>query len=121
MRITHLLAISTLVASLAIAPAYGGSKDSGDDTGSDIGGDIGDRLLSEELDRAFRGLMEKMKPALDEFLDTLEVLEDIDSIENYERPEILPNGDIIIRRREDAPPLPHDDGEDSESDPGIRT
>jgi hypothetical protein len=117
MRMTHLLAISTLAASLAIAPVYGGSKDSGDNTG----GDSGDRPLSEELDRAFRGLMEKMKPALDEFLDTLEVLEDIDSIEHYERPEILPNGDIIIRRREDAPPLPHDDDEDSESDPGVRT
>ena len=113
MRMTHLLAISTLVAGLGIAPAYGGPKDSGDDTG--------DRPLYEELDRAFRGLMEKMKPALDELLDTLEVLEDIDSIEHYERPEILPNGDIIIRRREDAPPLLHDGREDSESEPGVRT
>ncbi len=110
MRTARVLAISILAAGLAIAPAYGGSED---------------RPLSEQLDEAFRGLMEQMKPALDEFLDTLEVLEGIDSIEHYRRPEILPNGDIIIRRREDAPrlprPLPHDDTKDPATEPGIRT
>ena len=113
MRMTNLLAISTLVAGLTIAPAYGGSTGTEDDTR--------DIPLSEELDKAFRGLMEKMKPALDELLDTLEVLENIDSIENYERPEILPNGDIIIRRREDAPPLPLEDSDNPGSEPGVRT
>jgi hypothetical protein len=111
MRTTRLLAISALAAGLAIAPAYGGSAGSEKDTG--------DRPLSEELDEVFRGLMEKMKPALDELLETLDVLENIDSIEHYERPEIMPNGDIIIRRREDAPPLLLEDGEDAE--PGVRT
>jgi hypothetical protein len=110
MRTARVLAISILAAGLAIAPAYGGSED---------------RPLSEQLDEAFRGLMEQMKPALDEFLGTLEVLEGIDSIEHYQRPEILPNGDIIIRRREDAPPLPHDDGEEPgeepAGEPGVRT
>ncbi len=117
MRTRRLLAISSLAACLAIAPAYGGSAGHEADTGN--------RPLSEQLDEAFRGLMEKMKPALDELLETLEVLEGIDSIEHYERPEILPNGDIIIRRREDAPPLPRDDGEepgeDPAAEPGVRT
>jgi hypothetical protein len=27
----------------------------------------------------------------------------IDDIRNYDAPEVLPNGDIIIRRNEDAP------------------
>ena len=53
--------------------------------------------------------------------DGLEVLEEIDSFEHYERPEILPNGDIIIRRREDAPPLLLDDGKDPGEKPGVRT
>lgn len=105
MRTARVLAISILAAGLAIAPAYGGSA------GTE------DRPLSEQLDEVFRNLMERMKPALDELLETLEVLEGIDSIEHYQRPEILPNGDIIIRRREDAPPLPQDDGEE----PGVRT
>ena len=66
-----------------------------------------------------------MKPALDELLETLEVLEGIDSIEHYQRPEMLPNGDIIMRRREDAqplpPPLPRDGGEEPAAEPGLRT
>ncbi len=113
MRTARVLAVSILAAGLAIAPAYGGSA--GTEAGTE------DRPLSEQLDQVFRNLMEQMKPALDELLETFEVLEGIDSIEHYERPEILPNGDIIIRRREDAPPLPrtlpHDDGEE----PGVRT
>ncbi len=117
MRAARILAISILAGGLAIAPAYGGSADSG--AGTD------DRPLSERLDEVFRGLMEQMKPALDEFLETLEVLEGIDSIEHYQRPEILPNGDIIIRRREDAPPLPRDDGGEPGEEPagesGVRT
>ena len=113
MRTARVLAISILAAGLGVAPAYGGSAGTG--AGPE------DRPLSEQLDEVFRDLMEQMKPALDELLETLEVLEGIDSIEHYERPEILPNGDIIIRRREDAPPFPHDDGEDPAAEPGVRT
>jgi hypothetical protein len=113
MRTIRVLAISIVAAGLATAPVYGGSEDTGD------------RPLSEQLDEALRGLIEQMKPALDEFLGTLEVLEGIDSIEHYRRPEILPNGDIIIRRREDAPPLPRDDGGEPGEEPagesGVRT
>ena len=113
MRMARLLAISTLMAGLAVAPCYAGSSDTRE------------RPLSEELDQVFRDLIEHMKPALDELLETLEVLENIDSIEHYERPEILPNGDIIIRRRDDAPSFPDDDGKEPETEPemepGIRT
>jgi hypothetical protein len=105
MRMARLLAISTLVAGLAVAPVNAGSADPDE------------HPLSEELDQLFRDMIEHMKPALDELLETLKVLENIDSIEHYERPEILPNGDIIIRRRDDAPPLPGNDGEE----PGVRT
>jgi hypothetical protein len=109
MRMARLLAISTLAVGLAIAPAYAGSPDPEE------------RPLSEELNHIFRQMIEQMKPALDELMETLEVLENIDSIEHYERPEILPNGDIFIRRRDDAPPLPESDDEQPEVEPGIRT
>ena len=109
MRTARLLASATLAAFLAAAPAYGGDHDAGK------------RPLSQELDEAFRDLIEQMKPALDELVKTLEVLEGIDNIEHYQRPEILPNGDIIIRRRGDAPPLPRDEGEDESAEPGVRT
>ena len=107
------LAISIVAVGLAVAPAYGGHADGG--AGTD------DRPLSEQLDEVFRGLMEQMQPALDELLETLEVLKGIDSIEHYEHPEILPNGDIIIRRREGAPPMPRDDGKELDEKPGVRT
>jgi len=117
MRTARFLAITILAGGLAVMPAYGGSAEPGD------------RPLSERLDEIFRDLMEQMKPALDELLETLKVLEGIDDFEYYQRPEILPNGDIIIRRREDAPPyqhpLPDDDGgqpgDEPAATPGIRT
>lgn len=109
MRTARLLAISTLVAGLALAPVQAGSPDTEEPP------------LSEELDQIFRDMIEHMKPALDELLETLEVLENIDSLEHYKRPEILPNGDIIIRRRDDAPPLPDNDGDEPDTGPGVRT
>jgi len=109
MRMARAVAITTLAFGLAITPIQAMSQDTEE------------RQLSEELDQLFRDLVEQLKPALDELLETVEVLENIDSIEYYERPEILPNGDIIIRRRDDAPPLPADDSEESETGPGVRT
>ena len=62
--------------------------------------------LRRKIEEAVRGLVDRVKPAFDRLLTTLEVLGRIDSLEYYEEPEVLPNGDIIIRRRPDAPPLP---------------
>lgn len=75
-----------------------------------------DPPLSESIERLFQDLMEEMRPTIDGLSETLETFEKIDSLEHYERPEILPNGDIIIRRREGAPPLP-----DPAEAPGVRT
>ena len=86
----RLIAVSALALALAIAPVRAQ--------------DTAEPRLSEQLEEAFRGLMDRMQPALDELQDTLEVFDKIDSLKNYARPEILPNGDIIIRRRPDAPP-----------------
>ena len=76
--------------------------------------------LPEQLDEALRDFMDKMKPALDDFMDTLDTLEQVDSLDHYEPPEFLPNGDIIIRRRGDAPlwqpPAGTEDAED-----GVKT
>ncbi|KQB97225.1 AAA+ family ATPase [Loktanella sp. 1ANDIMAR09] len=87
-------------------------------------GDMGEGLdLMEEGARMLmRGLMSEMEPALDALRDNVEqmgpalgefvqsvgpafgaLLEQIDDLRYYEAPEILPNGDIIIRRSPDAP------------------
>jgi hypothetical protein len=69
--------------------------------------------LMEEMDPALdelRGLSDQIEPALQEFADYMgtafiEMMALVDDIGNYEMPEFLPNGDIIIRRSPDAPPF----------------
>jgi hypothetical protein len=106
MQHARLLAMAALTSCLlAAAPAAAQSG------GGSIEG------LSDKLDEALRDLVDRVQPALDDLRDLLDVFEQIDAIENYQRPEILPNGDIIIRRRPDAPlwePLIDEEG-------GIKT
>ena len=64
-------------------------------------------LLGEGAREMFEGLMDEMRPLLeDEVVPMLERLGAlIDDLSHYEMPELLPNGDILIRRAPDAPPL----------------
>ncbi len=79
----------------------------------------GRSLMEEGARQFFRGLMDQMGPAIegledlaDEMSDfTLqmgpalqELLSKVEDWSVYHPPEILPNGDIIIRRKQDAPP-----------------
>jgi hypothetical protein len=59
--------------------------------------------LPERLDRTLRDLMQGVQPTLEDALDYMRSLGAIDDPLAYEMPEVLPNGDIIIRRRPDAP------------------
>lgn len=52
-----------------------------------------------EIEPALRALARQMGPAL------VEMMTRIDDIRHYEAPELLENGDIIIRRSPDAPPF----------------
>lgn len=65
--------------------------------------------ISERLDQEFRELIDKMRPALDDALEAMRGFDVVDDPRNYMLPEVLPNGDIIIRRRPDAPDLPKAD------------
>lgn len=79
-------------------------------------------LMEEGAKLVLRGLMTEMEPALDEMGKALSEMEPalkelgpkfqqliamIDDFKNYDAPEMLPNGDIIIRRN--APLLPKPD------------
>ena len=88
-------------------------------------------LMEEGAKLLFRGIMTEMEPAIDDFTGLAQEIEPalemlasemgpalmamirtLDSVRYYEAPEILPNGDIIIRRSEDAPPFePREGGE----------
>ena len=92
-------------------------------------GEIGEgfSLMEEGARLMFRGIMREMEPAIEDFegmakeiqpaLEMLasemgpalmELMRKLDNVRYYEAPEVLPNGDIIIRRREDAPPYDPD-------------
>lgn len=67
-----------------------------------IMGDVFQRLQPH-----LEGLANELASTADEFRPALNELGGVmDDIANYERPERLPNGDILIRRRADAPPPP---------------
>jgi hypothetical protein len=60
------------------------------------------------------GLADQMGPALRMFVGEMgpklaEILEQVEDWSAYEAPEILPNGDIIIRRKPDRPVTPSEE------------
>jgi hypothetical protein len=80
--------------------------------------DDGLSLMEEGAKLFFKGIMQEMEPAMDDlkaFADTMEpamrqfvremgpalaeVLEKVEDLTMYHPPEMLPNGDIIMRRK----------------------
>lgn len=93
----QLVLIPALIATLATTPVSAQSSDP----------QSFDRLLDflEDLTNDSQGFLEnlftEMGPALTDLQDTIK------DWSNYEPPEVLPNGDIIIRRKPDTtPPAP---------------
>ena len=61
----------------------------------------------------FRGFADDMAPALRQFAEEMgpklgALLDEIEDWSAYQPPEVLPNGDIIIRRKPDHPMTPPD-------------
>ena len=83
--------IAVILLPLVLLSAPLQAQDSGDSEGLD--------LMGEALKLFMRGLMEEMGPALDEMEGFL------DNFDAYHPPEVLPNGDIIIRRKRETAPL----------------
>ncbi|EBA12555.1 hypothetical protein RCCS2_14699 [Roseobacter sp. CCS2] len=84
--------------------------------------DEGFDLMEEGARMLMRGLMDEMEPTINALRDSFEdmgpafgefaqsvgpafadLLEQVDDLRNYDAPEFLPNGDIIMRRSPDAP------------------
>lgn len=87
--------------------------------------DLGPSMMERGAELFFRGLREEIGPALDElqeladgfgpamgsFLEEMgpalgEIIDEVRDWTAYHPPEILPNGDIIIRRRDPIEPEP---------------
>ena len=85
----------------------------------------GKSLMERGMQLFFEGLLDEMEPAIEgfesmarefgpamaEMLDEMgpafaQLLERVGDLSNYEPPVMLPNGDIILRRKPDAPEMP---------------
>lgn len=83
------------------------------------------RGLAEEMEPALRdfgALVEEAGPAMQSFLREMgpalgKLFEEVKDFSAYHPPEILPNGDIIMRRRT-PPDMPPDTGPDMGPEPG---
>lgn len=62
--------------------------------------------LAEELGPSMRSFLEEMGPALGS------LFEQVQDWADYHPPEVLPNGDIILRKRTDPKPEPEDEPSD---------
>ncbi|MEO0427524.1 MAG: hypothetical protein AAF160_08765 [Pseudomonadota bacterium] len=60
--------------------------------------------MKRELDRLWDDLSREVEPALDQLDEFVALLRQVDDPLYYEAPVLMPNGDIVIRRRADAPP-----------------
>jgi hypothetical protein len=76
--------------------------------------DEGLSLVERGMRKLFDGLIQELEPAMGDMAEAMKELEPmarqladlIGDAKNYEAPERLENGDIIIRRKADAPPPP---------------
>lgn len=102
-----LIPAALLLALATTAPAPASAHD--EEGGSILPDDEDLKQLGELAQRWMKDFAAEIAP-MAERLQTL-----IDDLDAYEAPEMLPNGDIIIRRRPDAPPprdrnSPEDEG-----------
>ena len=61
------------------------------------------RDLLKDFEPQMKELLQDMQPALDDAMKLMQQFKAMDDPRHYQLPEVMPNGDIIIRRREDAP------------------
>ena len=113
MRLTPLLLIAPACLSLTLAPLAAQETPPRDGLASSLIEEGAKMLLRglmseaepmlDELDQALR----EMEPSLREMGPRLKLLVDLmGDVANYEAPERMPNGDILIRRKRGAPPAP---------------
>ena len=110
---------------LALVVTASGAMAQEDDSTSLIeeGAKLFFRGLLEEMEPAIReleGLAGEIEPAIRSFAEEMgpalrDLLEQVEDWSTYEPPVVLPNGDILLKRKQDAPPLeglpPPEDGE----------
>jgi len=103
---------------LLCGPSGAQSIDPAVPPGPDPNAEEGLSLMERGAQILLRSMIERMQPQLDQMGDDMaatlsdmqpalqELARIIGDIRNYDPPEVLPNGDIIIRRKRPAPAMP---------------
>ncbi len=99
---------------LAASPVYAEDVEPAQPNENQTEIDEGITLLEEGAKLFLRGLMNEVEPALRDMQQEMEpvlrsLLEKLDDLDAYHLPEVLPNGDIILRRKVPLEPKPQDD------------
>ena len=113
-------ALTLAAVSFAALPLH--AQEAGEDDGFSLmeeGAKLFFRGIMQEMEPAMedlRGLADEMQPALREFVDEMgpalaDLLGKIDDLSAYHPPEMMPNGDIILRRKTPLEPGDEPGGE----------
>lgn len=109
----HLTKVTAVTVMLCAAPAVAEEEGNGKSL-MQQGAELFLKGLTEQMEPALddlKSLTEEMGPQLREFFSEMgpalgSILEEVEDWSVYEAPEMLPNGDIIIRRKPDEPEEP---------------
>lgn len=99
--------------------SYAQAQDAGLDGRTDQQMEEGADLVEKGMRLLFEGLLEELQPSLDDMLELGEEIgpkfRELQSlmgqIDDYHAPEMLPNGDILIRRKSPLEKTPLKEGE----------
>lgn len=98
------------ILSLCTAPLWAVAEEATPEEGFSLleqGAKILLRSMMDEVEPALKEMHEDFGAAMDEMGPALrELAAMLGDVRNYEAPVRLPNGDILIRRRPEAPPAP---------------
>ncbi|WP_293574832.1 hypothetical protein [Phaeobacter sp.] len=111
----------------ALTPTFAAAQEEGGSSLMERGAELFWEGLRQEMAPAIddlKALAEGLGPSLQSFLSEMgpalaDIASEIEDWSVYERPEILPNGDIIIRRKPDTQPdtiPPQDNGSSATTD-----
>lgn len=128
------IALIALLGSLPLTPALAEDAPAVPEAAPPAAEEEAPGLIEQGARMFLRGLIEEIGPQVDEMTAGIEeaarklgpelerLMALVDDVKNYEPPERLPNGDIVIRRKAGAPPPPPlPEGKDAAPDTGADT
>ena len=112
----HIVIAASLAIALPLAPLTAQEEEPGERGLSlmERGAQLFMEGIMNEAEPALEGLSDladQMRPGLRDFARTMgpklrELVDNVDDWNAYQAPEMLPNGDIVIRRKPDHPMMP---------------